>query len=237
MGVAWISPPNRTCFVAAQGRCRHSEIAGGHRPCRWPPTTRRQRPPVSSRSLRTQLPPRPSPKSGPPATSTPRPPPPSPSTPAAMVRLCEPGGTHAATAAAVLHSITPAPVFPEAAVLQQQTRLHIDTLGARQLTAATPPHRRASRRLPSEDEPRAAPPALRRRRRRPIPRPSSNHPVGRWLPPDSSRRRRSRCSSSARRARAAIDEAVTLLQPPLPLVGVSIVMERWCQQNDSLVNG
>ena len=33
----------------------------------------------------------------------------------------------------------------------------------------------------------------------------------------------------------AIDETVILLHPPLPLVGVSIVMERECQQNDSLV--
>ena len=30
---------------------------------------------------------------------------------------------------------------------------------------------------------------------------------------------------------------VILLYPPLPLAGVSIVMERGCQQNDSLVNG
>ena len=35
----------------------------------------------------------------------------------------------------------------------------------------------------------------------------------------------------------AVDETVILLQPPLPLVGVSIWMERGCQQNDSLVNG
>ena len=35
----------------------------------------------------------------------------------------------------------------------------------------------------------------------------------------------------------AIDETVILLHPPLPLVGVSIVMERERQQNDSLVNG
>ena len=37
--------------------------------------------------------------------------------------------------------------------------------------------------------------------------------------------------------RLAIDETVILLHPPLPLVGVPIVMERGCQQNDSLVNG
>ena len=36
---------------------------------------------------------------------------------------------------------------------------------------------------------------------------------------------------------AAVDETVILLHPPLPLVGVSIVMERERQQNDSLVNG
>ena len=35
----------------------------------------------------------------------------------------------------------------------------------------------------------------------------------------------------------APDETVILLHPSLPLVGVSIVMERGCQQNDSLVNG
>ena len=35
----------------------------------------------------------------------------------------------------------------------------------------------------------------------------------------------------------AVDETVILLQPPLHLVGVSIVMERERQQNDSLVNG
>ena len=35
----------------------------------------------------------------------------------------------------------------------------------------------------------------------------------------------------------AVDETVILLHPALPLVGVSIVMERERQQNDSLVNG
>ena len=35
----------------------------------------------------------------------------------------------------------------------------------------------------------------------------------------------------------AVDETVILLQPPLPVAGVSIVMERGRQQNDSLVNG
>ena len=35
----------------------------------------------------------------------------------------------------------------------------------------------------------------------------------------------------------AVDETVSLLPTPLPLVGVSIVMERERQQNDSLVNG
>ena len=39
--------------------------------------------------------------------------------------------------------------------------------------------------------------------------------------------------------RVAVDETATLLHPPLPLVGVSIVMERERQQNDSdsLING
>ena len=35
----------------------------------------------------------------------------------------------------------------------------------------------------------------------------------------------------------AVDETVILLHPVLPLPGVSIAMERGCQQNDSLVNG
>ena len=35
----------------------------------------------------------------------------------------------------------------------------------------------------------------------------------------------------------AVGETVILLTPPLPLVGVSIVMERGCQQNDSLADG
>ena len=35
----------------------------------------------------------------------------------------------------------------------------------------------------------------------------------------------------------AVDETFILLHPPLPLVGVSIVMERGCQPNDSLVSG
>ena len=35
----------------------------------------------------------------------------------------------------------------------------------------------------------------------------------------------------------AVDETATLLHPPLPLVSVSIVMERERRQNDSLVNG
>ena len=37
--------------------------------------------------------------------------------------------------------------------------------------------------------------------------------------------------------RLAVDETVILLHPPLRLVGVSTVMEREHQQNDSLVNG
>ena len=32
-------------------------------------------------------------------------------------------------------------------------------------------------------------------------------------------------------------ETVTLLHPPLPMVGVSIVMEREREQNDSLADG
>ena len=35
----------------------------------------------------------------------------------------------------------------------------------------------------------------------------------------------------------AVGETVILLHPPLPLVGVSIAMERERQQNDSLANG
>ena len=35
----------------------------------------------------------------------------------------------------------------------------------------------------------------------------------------------------------AVGETVILLHPPLPLVGVSIAMERECQQNNSLANG
>ena len=35
----------------------------------------------------------------------------------------------------------------------------------------------------------------------------------------------------------AISETVILLHPPLPLVGVSIVVERERQQNDSLAEG
>ena len=38
-------------------------------------------------------------------------------------------------------------------------------------------------------------------------------------------------------ARLAVGETVVLLHPPLPLVGVSMAMERERQQNDSLVNG
>ena len=36
---------------------------------------------------------------------------------------------------------------------------------------------------------------------------------------------------------AVVESSVILLHPLLPLVGVSIVMERERQQNDSLVNG
>ena len=38
-------------------------------------------------------------------------------------------------------------------------------------------------------------------------------------------------------ARLAVDETAILLHPALPLVGVSIVIERERQQNNSLVNG
>ena len=42
------------------------------------------------------------------------------------------------------------------------------------------------------------------------------------------------CSTSA----LAVDEiSVVLLHPPLPVAGVSIVMQRERQQSDSLVNG
>ena len=41
----------------------------------------------------------------------------------------------------------------------------------------------------------------------------------------------------AQLAMLAPGETVILLHPPLPLVGVSIAMERERQQNDSLVNG
>ena len=40
-----------------------------------------------------------------------------------------------------------------------------------------------------------------------------------------------------RRADLAVGETVILLHPPLPLVGVSIAMERERQQNDSLADG
>ena len=40
-----------------------------------------------------------------------------------------------------------------------------------------------------------------------------------------------------RRAAVAVGETVILLQPPLPLVGVSIAMRRERQQNDSLGDG
>ena len=38
-------------------------------------------------------------------------------------------------------------------------------------------------------------------------------------------------------ASLAVGETVILLHPPLPLVGVSIWMQRECQQNDSFANG
>ena len=44
-------------------------------------------------------------------------------------------------------------------------------------------------------------------------------------------------SRSSRWRHLAIDETVILLHLPPPLVGVSIVMERERQQNDSLING
>ena len=36
---------------------------------------------------------------------------------------------------------------------------------------------------------------------------------------------------------AAVDETAVLLHPPLPLLGVSIWIERECQYNDSLAGG
>ena len=39
------------------------------------------------------------------------------------------------------------------------------------------------------------------------------------------------------RASVAVGKTAILLHPPLPLVGVSIGMERRCQQNDSLADG
>ena len=44
-------------------------------------------------------------------------------------------------------------------------------------------------------------------------------------------------SSSGAMARLAPAETVILLDPILPLVGVSIGMARGCQQNDSLADG
>ena len=46
--------------------------------------------------------------------------------------------------------------------------------------------------------------------------------------------RQSRLGSETNTATSAVDETVILLHPPLPSVGVSIVMERERQQNDSL---
>ena len=43
--------------------------------------------------------------------------------------------------------------------------------------------------------------------------------------------------ASVSSTRLAVGETVILLQPPLPLLGVSIAMERGCQQNDSLADG
>ena len=60
------------------------------------------------------------------------------------------------------------------------------------------------------------------------------------LSPPTARRsaRTPDAAAPGRRAAAlAIDETVTLLHPPLPLVGAPIVTERERQQNDSLVNG
>ena len=44
------------------------------------------------------------------------------------------------------------------------------------------------------------------------------------------------CGSSDA-VRLAVGETVILLHPPLPQTGVSIGIERGCQQNDSLANG
>ena len=44
-------------------------------------------------------------------------------------------------------------------------------------------------------------------------------------------------SASTPLAQRAPDESVILLPPPLPLVGVSIVIEKGVQQSDSLADG
>ena len=46
-----------------------------------------------------------------------------------------------------------------------------------------------------------------------------------------------RTADSLREALIAVDETVILLHPPLPLVGVSTVMERERQYTDSLADG
>ena len=58
--------------------------------------------------------------------------------------------------------------------------------------------------------------------------------------PGRSRRQNRRSRSTAWRAspdRLAVGETVVVLHPPLPLVGVSIMMKRRCQQNDNLADG
>ena len=47
----------------------------------------------------------------------------------------------------------------------------------------------------------------------------------------------SSCRHTAGEGRIAVGETVILLHPPLPLVGISIAMERERQQTDSLANG
>ena len=55
----------------------------------------------------------------------------------------------------------------------------------------------------------------------------------RWSRPRRCVAPRSTCSPP----QVAVDQTLILLHPPLPLVGASTVMERKCQQNDSLANG
>ena len=81
------------------------------------------------------------------------------------------------------------------------------------------------------------PPAGQRSSRRSGPRQGR----GPGLPARSSSSRHARAGRRSRRGTwrtgLAVGETVILLHPPLPLVGVSIGVERGCQQNDSLADG